>query len=1057
MKRKLAMMLLMTVVTLTAWAQSAINGTVVSASDGEPIIGATVKVKGASQGAVTDVNGKFSIKVEAGKTLVISYVGMRTVEQAAKNGMRVQLGSDDTILDEIVVTAYGTQKKQSVTGSVSQINADEIEKRVATSATAALEGAAPGVQINNTYGEPGAAPTIRIRGFGSMENNSPLIVVDGVAFDGNISEINANDIESMSVLKDAASAALYGNRAANGVILITTKSGRGNSKPVVTLNANVGFYNRGIPEYERLEVKDWMQTQWTALKNMTMTGAMGLDAAAAAEYATKNIVGDYIHRNIFDKADDALFDANGNFIANILPGYTDLDWNKDIERTGIRQDYTVSAQTATEKMSIFGSVGYLKEDGYIKTTGYERWTARVNSSFNPTTWLKFGVNVNGTVAERNYNSNAYSTYYSNPFYTNRMRAPIYPYYMHDKDGNILYDANNEPIYDTTSSYLDNRNINYEIRQDKQYSHRNVLNAQSYATILLPYGFNFTVKGDVAHSTSNNQKYDNPEIGDGSTNNGRLTSSAYRYTNYTAQEILNWSQSYGQHNIDAMVGHENYKYEQKYTTGMNTGMAVPNNLVMGNFLTNSYFEGYDDEDATESYLARARYNYDEKYFVEASWRRDGSSRFHPDNRWGNFYSFGASWNAKKESFLQDVSWLDALKVRASYGEVGNNAAVSFYGYMALYEIGKNAGQAALLKQSLSAPDIKWETTQTVDLGVEGRVFNMLNFSIGYFDKRSKDLLFAVPLPLSIGGYSHADGANMSQWQNIGTISNRGFEVSLDADILKNKDFSWNLGIDATFLKNKLVKLPGGKEIPAGVRRYAEGHSIYEFWTYHFEGIDQMDGHSLYTLDPEKEEEAKGAGALREINGTKYATQTTYGLRDWRGSALPKVYGSFHTDLRWKGISLSAMFTYSLGGKVIDYTYQSLMSTNTASSADALHKDILNSWNGVPAGMTETSADRVLASGLPVVDINYSSDNNAVSDRWLTSASYLVFKNLNIAYDLPKSLVNKLQLTGLQFHVGGENLFTLSGRKGMNPQYSFNGGSDDTYVTARIWNVGLTVKF
>jgi TonB-linked SusC/RagA family outer membrane protein len=986
---------------------------------------------------------------------------MTTQEVTAKAQlMKIVLKADTEVLDEVVVVAYGTAKKESLTGSVSMVDSKKIEKRISTSVTSALEGSAPGVQVNNTYGEPGTAPSIRIRGFGTMVSgaSSPLYVVDGVPFDGNISEINSNDIESMSVLKDAASAALYGNRAANGVILITTKNGRGADRPTVSLQINQGIYERGLPEYNRLGVNDWMEASWTALKNYSMSGSMGLTDEAARAYATEHIIGDYLHRNIFDKDDNALFDSNGKLVANVLPGYDDLDWNDDIERKGYRQEYNLSGTLSSDKMSVYSSVGYLKEDGYIKTTGYERYSVRVNTTFTPVKWFKSGINVNGASSKRNYNSSAYSSYYSNPFYMNRMRAPIYPLFMHNEDGSYQLDEFGQKIYDTTSSYLDNRNVNYELRNNKQESNRNVLGTQVFGTISLPYGFSLTVKGDLNKSTTNNQKYDNPEIGDGATNNGRFTSSAYQYTTYTAQELLNWSHSYGKNNIDVMLGHENYGYKRKYTTGMNTGMAVSGNLVLGNFLTNSYFEGYDDEDKLESYIARARYNYDEKYFVEGSFRRDGSSRFHPDNRWGNFFSLGASWNAKREAFLEDVDWVNSLKVRASYGEVGNNAAVDYYGYMALYSIDKNAGEAALIKESLSASDIKWETTQTVDLAVEGRLFDRLNFSVGYFDKRSKDLLFQVRLPLSAGSYPHdSSNMNLTQWKNIGTISNRGWEISLNYDLIAKRNWAWSVGADATFLKNKIVKLPDGKDILNGTQNYSEGHSIYEFYTYHFEGVDQMNGRSLYTLDPDKAASAEKNGDLVNINGVDYTTSTTYAKRDWCGSALPTVYGSFNTSLRWKDLTMTALFTYSLGGKLMDSTYRSLMSTSTASSASALHKDILNSWSGVPEGMTETSADRIDPNGIPVIDINLSADNNAVSDRWLTSASYLVFKNLNFSYSLPSKWMHRLGLQGLSVNAGVENLFTVTSRKGLNPQYSFSGGSDNTYVTARVYNVGLNLKF
>ncbi|MBP3519361.1 MAG: TonB-dependent receptor [Parabacteroides sp.] len=1040
-----------------------VTGTVISAEDNEPIIGASVVVKGTTTGVVTDFNGAFSLDVpSSAKTLVVYFVGMKTQELAIKPKMNVILEVDNKMLDEVVVVAYGTAKKESLTGSVSVVDSKKIEKRLTTSVTGALEGSAPGVQVNNTYGEPGAAPSIRIRGFGSLVSGAtdPLYVVDGVPFDGNIAELNSNDIESMSILKDAASSALYGNRAANGVVLITTKRGRGNSdKPSVTLQINQGIYNRGIAEYDRLSANDWMEMSWKA-KKYAMMSNKGMSAEEAGAYATSKLISESIGRNIFDAANDKLFDANGKLIANMLPGYDDLDWQDAIERNGHRQEYNLSGSKAGEKYNTYASVGYLNEKGYVKTTSFERYSARVNTTFTPNKWFKSGLNLNGSSTKRNYNSNANGNYYSNPFYIARYMAPIYPLYMHNADGSYALDENGNKVYDVTSPYLSNRNIVYEMQYDKQLSTRNVLGGQAFATVSLPYGLSVTAKGDINFSTTNNQKYDNPLIGDGATNNGRLTSYAYQYKTATFQQFINWNYTFNEHhNVEAMVGHESYSWIRKYTSGMNTGMAVDGNLTMGNFLNNSYFNGSDDEDKLESYLARVKYNFDERYFVEGSFRRDGSSRFYKDNRWGNFFSLGASWNMKKEAFLENVDWVDQLKMRASYGEVGNNMGVSWYAHMALYTIDKNAGNPALVKQSLKAPDIKWETTQTVDVAFEGRLFDRLNFQLGYFDKRSKDLLFEVRLPLSAGSYPWQDNMmNLSQYKNIGTISNRGVEISLNADVFRNKDWNWNIGVDATFLKNKIVKLPDGKDILHGMQNYSEGHSIYEFYTYHYEGVDQLTGTTLYTLDPEKKAAAEESGALTTINGVDYATATSYAKRDWAGSALPTVYGSINSALSWKNWNLNLLFTYSLGGKTYDGSYASLMGVSeSGASGSAYHKDILNSWDGAPAGMTETSANRIDPNGTPRADFHKSSDLNAQSDRWLTSASYLVFKNLNLSYSLPKRWLNNLGVEGLSLNAGIENLFTLTSRKGLNPQYSFNGGSDDTYVTARVYNLGLTVNF
>ena len=1046
----------------TALAQTKVTGTVISQEDGEPIIGATIKIVGAGTGAITDYEGNFTVQMPEGKDMIeITYLGCKTEILKAVNGMRVMMKPDTETLEEVVVVAYGTAKKQSITGSVSTVDQKVIEKRITSNVTSALEGAAPGVQVNNTYGEPGAEPTIRIRGIGSLNgSNKPLYVVDGIIYNGNIADLNPEDIKTMSVLKDAASAALYGNRASAGVVIITTKSGvshEGNSS--IDLKINHGFYNRGIKEYDRLGVNDYMETSWKAMKNWAMTGSMGLSEDEAKAYASAHLASDVMHQNIWDRASDQLFDADGNIVANVLDGYTDLDWEKNIERTGQRQEYILSGNFTNDKTNVYASLGYLNEKGYIISSDYERYTARVNSTFTPNKYFTAGVNLNGTISTRHFNDNAKGSAYSNPFSTARYMAPIYPIYSHNADGSIATDQNGEYVYDTKSDYLSNRNIAYELRKDQDTRKRNVLNGTAYLTLNLPYDFSVTIKGNLAHASSTRQQYNNPEIGDGAANGGRLSNYSNEYEDYTMQELLNWGHEYGNHHIDAMVGHENTHYQTENFMGMNTKMVADGIYVLSNFLTNSYLSGYNDEYATESYLGRVRYNYDQRYFVDASLRRDGSSRFHKNNRWGNFFSFGATWNAKKEEFLRTVKWVNQLRVRASYGEVGNDAGVNYYGYQALYYIEKNGGEGALMKQSLSAEDIKWETAQTVDAAIEGRLFGRMNFSIGYFDKRNKDLLFAVRLPLSAGSYSYGDYFNMTVNKNIGTIANRGIELSVDADVLTKKDWNVNVGLDATFIKNKIIKLPNGDNILSGVHNYTEGRSLYDFYTYHFEGVDQMTGRSLYTLDPEKKETAAQQGELVTINGVDYTTDTAYGKRDFHGTAAPTVYGSVHGNVSWKDLTLSLLATYSLGGKTIDYTYQTLMSTNAMSSGSALHKDALKAWNGVPEGMTETSANRIDPNGVPAMDYNLSSKNNATCDRWLTSASYLVMKNISLSYSLPKKWLTSLNagVNGATLTAGVENLFTLTGRKGMNPQYNFTGGSDDTYVTARVWNFSLNVNF
>ncbi len=1044
-----------------------ISGTVTSADDGSFIPGVSVILKGTTLGTVTNIDGYYHLDVpEDAQTLIFSFVGMKTSEMPITGSViNVALQADILGLDEVMVVAYGTAKREAVTGSIESIDAGSIETRNLSSATAIIEGASPGVQVNNTYGEPGEDPKIRIRGFTSVNGeNDPLVVVDGVAYTGRISDINPKDIESMTVLKDAASAALYGNRASNGVIMITTKMGS-SEKLEITASMNFGTFSRGISEFERMAPDQWMETMWTGYKNFAVS-SLDYSEADAATFSTENVVGDVIRRNIYNKGDTELFDGNGKLVsgAKVLAGYDDLDWSKYIERSGMRQDYNISANVATDKYKFFSSLSYLNEEGYVITSDLERYTARINTNFTPNKWLSTGMNLFASNSIGNYASSAEGTLYINPFNASRHMAPVYPVFLHDSDGGYTLDENGSRQYDLSSSYLSNRHIVYELENNQDKRYRTNVKAQAYATISFLNDFKFTVRGDKTILKNKLKNYDNPEVGDGAGSNGRLYYSMYDYDIYTLQEQLFWSKQLNLNFVDVLIGHENYSYNRAYNRTAITGIKVAGIIENSNFSNMTTMDGYTRTYRTESFLARMRYNYDGKYYLDASFRRDGSSRFYSSSRWGNFYSLGASWTVSKEDFMRSVSMVNYLKIRASYGEVGNDAGGGNYGYMALYYIDQNGGEGAYFRNNLENNDLKWEATAAFDVAVEGRLFNRMNFDIDYFDKRSRDLLFDVILPLSNGATEDLqNGATITR--NIGTLSNHGLEVSFDVDILNRGELRWNFGMDGTFLKNKLIKLPDGEDIISGNYKYSEGHSIYEFWTYKYAGVDQMNGDALYNIDDEEfyafsdnEDESRtqiSEEFVREVNGEYYTINTTYAKRDWSGSAIPKVYGSVSNNLSYGDFDLNVLLTYSLGGKMYDGSYRSLMSAST-SSADAIHTDLAEAWSGVPNGMTETAEGRIDPNGIPRVDMYNNTYFNSMSDRWLLDASYLVIKNISLGYTLPKKYTNRMSLSALSLRVGVENLATFTAIKGLNPQYNFKGGSDRTFVTARVFSLGVDIK-
>ncbi len=1087
MERKLSVMLIAVFCLLfggKALAQSTVSGTVFSSEDDSPIIGASIKIQGTKMGAATDIDGKFRLEnVKKGATLVVTYIGMQTKTVKAGENMKIYLTSDSKSLDEVVVqVAYGAAKKSTLTGAVTQVDSKQIEVRPVSSVTSALEGTTSGVQINSTYGQPGEEPSIRIRGFGTVNGSAtPLYVLDGVPFGGNISDLNSNDIESITVLKDAASCALYGNRASNGVILITTKRGKG-EKMAFNLKVNQGTYSRGIKEYKMLNAKEFMETSWLNLRNSRISA--GDDQATANAYASKNLINDELYLNIYNKADDQLFDANGKLVsdAQILDGYADdLDWYDNAIRDGYRQEYNFSGSQASAKSDYYFSVGYLNEKGYVTNSDFDRLTGRAAMNFHPKKWLNTGFTISGSHQKSNITNGNSSASYTNAFMFCRDIAPIYPVHLHNADGSYQLDSFGNKQYDS-GSYTDengnpvltrnqyqDRHVIWENELNENKSFRNTLQSSAYMDLKFLNDFTFTVKGELNVRNNENRTYNSALIGDGKGNNGRTKRTIYRYKNYTFQQQLNWNHTFGNHTVGVLLGHENYSYFYDYTYIYKTNQTFAGQDNLDNFTNLTNGSGYSNRYRTESYLGRIRYDYQEKYNVEASFRRDGSSRFAKESRWGNFGSIGASWVVTKEDFMKPISWVNNLKLRADYGLVGNDAGASYYSYMALYASNQNHNKGAYYLSQLANTKLKWETGASFGIGVDARLFNRWNISAEYFDKRNKDLLFDVYLPLSAGATS-SSSAEATITENMGTISNRGFEINTDVDIFKNKDWTVNFSANASFIKNKIVELPEQDKdgIISGIYKIAEGKSRYEFFTYTYVGVDQMTGNSLYkanlenyhvtTADGQTVGNADGndiSKYVTQIGNEYYVNNTSYALKEYHGSAIPKVYGSFAPSVRYKDLSLSLMFTYSIGGKVYDAVYSSLMSTGTSPSN--YHKDILKSWSEIPSGMTEDSQDRIWYGGIPQINSSMTSTNNATSSRWLTDASYLVLKNINMSYSLPKAWVNALTLESIRLNLSCENAFTCTKRRGMNPQQSFNGYQYNYLVTPRVFTIGVDVKF
>lgn len=1081
MKRIILMMVSVMLCALGMYAQNrTYHGIVLDAANNEPLIGATIMPIGGGQGAAADIDGNFTLSVPSNvKKVTVTYVGYQSKTVDLTDGMTVYLDSSSTSLDDLVVVAYGTATKESLTGSVAVIGSKEIEDRPVTSVTSALEGNAPGVQVNSTVGQPGAAPTIRIRGFNSINgDNSPLYVVDGVPYHGSISDLNPADIESMTVLKDAASAALYGNKGANGVILITTKKAKSNGKVDVTLQIRQGMYTKGIPNYSRLTANDWMNKSFEGVVNGGVSARTYADRADAVEYYRENFISAYALNNIYGVPDTELFDEEGHLIPKAyLPGFTDLDWWDAVSvKSGYRQEYNINAAAASDKYNVFASVGYLKEHGYTVSTDFERFNARINANFNPVSYFRFGVNLAATQQTQAYQDIVEDGSVNNIFNTMSM-APIYPYYRHDAEGNIMYDENGQPIWNS-AAYLQGTNIGFTSRADKAHLTATVIDGTMYGTAVLPYDFEVTVRGSIHRDKTNQWSYTNNEMGS-AVGNGMFSPQYGEYNSHTFMQELNWGHDYGLHHVDVLLHHENTTYKSEGSYYLVADQQFQGIYNVSNFTQFMAAQGGIQEVHDESYLGRVRYNYNQKYFGEVSIREDGTSRFAKGSRWGTFWSIGASWVISKEKFMQDLLWIDYLKLRTAYGAVGNCMSASYYSYWPLYGASSPYSDAyTLIPAQLAANNVRWEATKTFDIGLEGSLFNdRLGFSIGYFNKRNADLLFNVPQAASTGMIGNTGGAS-SILTNIGTMENQGVELALNGDIFRTRDFVWSLSFDLTGYKNKVLNLPNGRNIYGGSSIQTIGKPMYEFYLTPWAGVDQMTGKSLYEIDKSSFDfynyndanqlvfnedtynsyinNAREEDALVEIGGKLYTTKPQYAGRICAGTSIPTVYGSFGTQLSWKGINVSALFTYGIGGKTLDNVYAGFMSVGDLPAA--IHSDMMNSWQGIPEGMTEDSPNRIDPKGIPQANSYESSDNAASgSTRWLTSSNYLVFKNLNISYDLPMKWVSALKLQNINIGVSIDNLFTKSARKGMNPQQSYAGGQTSSYVTPRVFSFQLSARF
>ena len=1080
MKRvKLILLCALAMVTLGLNAQNiTVKGTVSDAKTGEGIPYTAVFVRGgnALTGTTSDEFGQYQITVAKNATLTFSAIGYAEKEVAV-NGqaiINVAMDEDQNILDETVVIAYGTAKKSSLTGSVSSIDSEKLELRPITNVSTGVEGLTTGVLTTSSSGQPGSGSSIIIRGFGSINASSePLYVVDGAPYNGSMSSLNPADIESISILKDASASALYGARAANGVVMITTKSGK-EGAPKVTWRSTLGWNYRANKPYDMLNQTEYVQMTYEAIRNgYVFNNGYTWDEAEAA--ARANLGADALagnageHYNPFKNATwDTLIDpATGQVRTDLVSAWNEPWMDLLLNEGAPRHEHQFSLSGGTNKTKYMVSMGYLNEEGILVNTSFQRFNARANVSSKVNKWFSTSLNTALNHSIQNFSDYSGSST-SNVWYSAQFVSPLFPVYLKKADGtDDLDEFGNKQLdygeigrpgsyndYNPLGGLLDDK---ADTRIDAANIRTNITLGSDDDSFGAFKGLKLAVNFSADYRSSLSMRYMNMYHGNQATAGGLLEKSNSRTQSYTLNELLTYNRTVGKHTFDFLAGHEYYDYNYRYLEAGKT------NLVDGIYelrpATTMYeVDSYSDNYRIESWLGRANYDYDGKYYLSASARKDGNSRFHKDYRWGQFWSIGGNWRVTAEEFMKDVTWLDNLSVKASYGEQGNDQLGTLYAWQSLYDLSyANGNNIGGLIASLENKELSWEKNGATNWGFDAAMYNYrLNVSVDWYNKLTTDMLLSFPMALSTG----FSGFN----SNVGNMRNKGVEVTVNAVLARTNDFRWNVTWMGSTVKNTVLKLNGlTDEIRSGNYIIKEGYPINTFYMAKSAGVDPATGAQLYwaydSVDKSEVEALKEANKPLEKDGKEiwwneelqtYMTGTEYVTSDYskanvsryfQGCRIPDLYGSFSTDLSYKNLTLSVLTTYSIGGKVLDGLYSSSMDHMYHNTNWNRH--ILRRWQK-PGDITD----------VPRVEINAKG---VATDRWLIDASYFAIKNITLGYNLPKKALNKLDIASARLFASVDNYALYTHLQGMDPQYNFSGGTGYTYTPNKTYTVGVEINF
>ncbi|WP_455673496.1 SusC/RagA family TonB-linked outer membrane protein [Phocaeicola sp.] len=1001
MKRKLMLLLtcLFIGIGLVTAQVTKVTGSVISEEDGLPVVGASILVKGTTVGTVTDMDGKFTLSnvPSSAKTLVVSFIGMATQDVPVKQNVSVVLKSDTEFLDEVVVTGYGVQRKASFTGAASMVGQDVIAKKSDANFIKSLEGAVPGLQMNNSTGIPGAWGSVNVRGRGSLNSGTqPLYVIDGMPVNsdydsmsssGNnfldpMSALNPTDIESLTVLKDAAATAIYGSRAANGVIVITTKKGS-QGKFNLNLDVKQGFVSTANNNMEYANAKEAMNLY-----------ANGYTARYGGDFQTN-----------YDKLKtDRFYDWDGE---------TTYDWMDAVTRKGYYQDYNLSGQGRTGSTGYYFSMGYLDTEGLVIGSDLKRYSGRLNLD------SKFSVFTFGASA-------SYSNTTQNGFSQSTGGSMSSPTVAAISSMNVLY-----PFYDEDGNYNRVGSYNPLALYDKEKGQINEVKNQTINLspyLQIDFGKGIYAKTTLGVNIVDQREYNywsasyNPQ---GIDYNGLGMQYNSKSTVITWNNILGWNYTFDKHNVGMMLGQEMQRkdYFYEYYEGYDFPFADSGMRDLTTAGAWGDSEYYKREARLASYFADVHYSYADKYYLSGSFRRDGSSVFGSNSRWGNFWSVGGKWRISGEDFLKDNEIITNATLRASYGTVGNQD-IDWYAARGFYVAGANYGNAPGMRPtSIANPDLTWEVSKKFDIGFDLSLINRIHFTFDYYNEKTTDALFKVPLSMTTG--------LSKTYQNIGSIRNHGVELAVNASIIQNSELTWSAYANLTWNKNEVVKLSTPEPIESTYSIIEEGHPYRQFYMKEYAGVDRETGKPMWYLNKE---------------GNETTTNYNDAAKRYVGAAEPKVLGGFGTSLTWKGIDFSVAFNYRLGGKIYD---SAASFTGFGMSYRTPLKEVaLNSW-------TENNKDAKYPQYI------YGDPNNATatSSRFLYSGNFLRISNLTLGYTVPSQWTKKAFIQKCRVYVSADNLYTFTAGDfiGYNPETYASGVIAWQYPAAATFIGGIQLTF